>query len=414
MDEMTHLQASREDGFRRQGQDSHLELLGESPAMVAVRDLIARVAETDATVLIRGESGTGKELVARALRARSPRRDKAFVKINCAALPAELLESEMFGVERGAFTGALHSKPGKFEFANHGTIFLDEIGEMLPALQAKLLHVLQDGEFSRLGGGDVRVDVRIVAATNRALEDAVANGLFREDLFYRLNVVSISLPPLRERRDEIPTLVRHFVAKYSAHYNRPGVEISRATLDGFMEYDWPGNVRELENVIQRIVILGAESSPSNPLMPRRGERRGFQERRQSPPAAMPGFAAPMRAPVLDPAPTAGSSTMPHASQSMDAAASGNSVRPAGGATDAGRAPAPATEPTSLKLIGRNAARAAERELMLRMLNRTRWNRKEAAEILGISYKALLYKIKEHRLDDPLTDPDPPAGDSTGR
>ncbi|HET7216881.1 MAG TPA: sigma-54 dependent transcriptional regulator [Vicinamibacterales bacterium] len=401
---MMRPQAAREDGLRRH-HEPQLELLGDSPAMVGVRDLIARVAETDATVLIRGESGTGKELVARALRAGSPRRDKAFVKVNCAALPAELLESEMFGVERGAFTGALQSKPGKFEFANHGTIFLDEIAEMLPALQAKLLHVLQDGEFSRLGGGDVRVDVRIVAATNRKLEDAVATGAFREDLFFRLNVVSIALPPLRERRDEIPTLVRHFLVKYSAHYNRPGVEISRATLDAFMEYEWPGNIRELENVIQRIVILGAESSPTNPLMPRRGERRVFQERRQSasgPVAALAPVERPSRVP---------SAPQPVAAAPLHRVDGGVS---AAGLQDAPRPASPAAnEPTSLKLIGRNAARAAERELMLRMLNRTRWNRKEAAEILGISYKALLYKIKEHRLDDPLTDPDPPTGGSTG-
>jgi len=389
MDEI--LRASAEPA-RRSPSDATVDLLGHSPKMAEVRDLIARVAETDATVLIRGESGTGKELVARALRAGSPRCDKAFVKVNCAALPAELLESEMFGFERGAFSGALQAKPGKFEFANHGTIFLDEIGEMLPSLQAKLLHVLQDGEFSRLGGGDIRVDVRIVAATNRRLDEAVANGHFREDLYFRLNVVSIQLPPLRERREEIPTFVGHFLTKYSVHYNRPGTEISRSTLEAFMEYDWPGNVRELENVIQRIVILGAESSTSSPLMPRRGERRSAaRERRLSTPAiapAPPAAAVPQPPEAVAPAPP----EPPKAPGSTHAA----------------------SEPTSLKLIGRNAARAAERDLMLRMLHRTRWNRKEAAEILGISYKALLYKIKEHRLDDPLTDLDPPRPGSAGR
>jgi two-component system response regulator AtoC len=365
--------------------ETPIDLLGDSPQMVQVRELIALVADTDATVLIRGESGTGKELVARALRAGSPRRDQPFVKVNCAALPAELLESEMFGFERGAFSGALQSKPGKFEFANHGTIFLDEIGEMLPSLQAKLLHVLQDGQFSRLGGQqDVRVDVRIIAATNSRLEEAVANGQFREDLFFRLNVVCIALPPLRERREEIPDLVRHFLARYSAHYNRPGTEISRATLDLFMQHDWPGNVRELENVIQRIVILGSESPSWNPLMPRRGERRSAaRERRQAP-----------RDVDLTP-------------RSVDLAPPSVSLPPPA------IAPLPA-EPPSLKLIGRTAARAAEREMMLRMLHRTRWNRKEAAEILGISYKALLYKIKEHRLDDPLTDPGPPRLDARDR
>jgi len=371
--------------------DTPIDLLGHSQKMAEVRELIARVASTDATVLIRGESGTGKELVARALRAGSPRRDKAFVKVNCAALPAELLESEMFGFERGAFTGALQARPGKFEFANHGTIFLDEIGELLPPLQAKMLHVLQDGGFSRLGGSEVNVDVRVIAATNRRLEEAVAGGHFREDLFFRLNVVSIVMPPLRERRDEIPLFVRYFLTKYSAHYNRPGIEVSADTLESLMAYDWPGNVRELENVIQRIVILGPDCATATPLMPRRTERRSaLRERRQSP-----------RAELLVPPPAA-------------------AVSPAPPAPDVA-APTPLPQPDpdnaadgdarSLKLIGRNAARAAERELMLRMLHRTRWNRKEAAQILGVSYKALLYKIKEHRLDDPLTDPVPRARDS---
>src|SRR5687768_7390819 len=184
-------------------------LLGRNEQMREVQDLIARVADTDVTVLIRGESGTGKELVARAIHSASPRRDKSFVKVNCAALPSELLESELFGFERGAFTGAIQHKPGKFEFANHGTMFLDEISEIHGTLQSKLLQVLQDGEFARLGGrNDVRVDVRIVAATNRDLELAVADGHFREDLFFRLNVVCITLPPLRQRRDELPALTK--------------------------------------------------------------------------------------------------------------------------------------------------------------------------------------------------------------
>src|SRR5260221_286825 len=182
-------------------------VVDDGPEMREVKELIERVAATDVTVLIRGESGTGKELVARALYASSARRDKPFVKVNCAALPTELLESELFGFERGAFTGAIQHKPGKFEFANYGTMFLDEIGDMSVALQAKLLQVLQDGEFARLGGKhDVHVDVRIIAATNRDLEHAVQSGQFREDLYFRLNVVCISLPPLRERREEVPIL----------------------------------------------------------------------------------------------------------------------------------------------------------------------------------------------------------------
>ena len=381
--------SSEEHLTRGSAHDQGIDLLGHSARMAEVRELIARVASTDATVLIRGESGTGKELVARALRAASPRRDKAFVKVNCAALPAELLESEMFGFERGAFTGALQAKPGKFEFANHGTIFLDEIGEMLPPLQAKLLHVLQDGSFSRLGGGEVSVDVRIVAATNRKLEEAVASRAFREDLFFRLNVVSIQMPPLRERREEIPLFVRHFLDRYSAHYNRPGTEISSATLESFMEYDWPGNVRELENTIQRIVILGQDSVASAPLMPRRVERRSaLRERRR---AWIPAEAPAVPATAIAAEPPPRTETRQVAPPPPPMADEGD-------------------EPPSLKLIGRNAARAAERDLMLRMLHRTRWNRKEAAQMLGISYKALLYKIKEHRLDDPLTDPVPPSHD----
>ena len=233
-------------------------MLGTGEKMARVRDLIERVAGTDVTVLIRGESGTGKELVARALHAGSPRRDKPFVKVNCAALPAELLESELFGFERGAFTGALHAKPGKFEFAHHGTIFLDEIAEMSPALQAKLLQVLQDGEFSRLGGkADVRVDVRIITATNRDLERAVAQGQFREDLFFRLNVVSITLPPLRERKDEIPLLTVYFLYKHQTACGRSLSlsDLSDKMMNALMEYSWPGNIRELENVLQQAIIV---------------------------------------------------------------------------------------------------------------------------------------------------------------
>ena len=182
------------------------------------------------------------------------------MKVNCAALPSELLESELFGFERGAFTGAIQHKPGKFEFANHGTMFLDEISEMRAPLQSKLLQVLQDGEFARLGGRqDVRVDVRIVAATNRDLESAVADGQFREDLFFRLNVVCITLPPLRQRRDEIPALTEHFLAQYAEHYNKPPLALATDTLRLFAEYEWPGNVRELENLVKRMVILGTDA-----------------------------------------------------------------------------------------------------------------------------------------------------------
>ena len=334
--------------------------------MREVRELIGRVADTDVTVLVRGESGTGKELVARGIHAASPRRDRIFVKVNCAALPAELLESELFGFERGAFTGAIQQKPGKFEFAHHGTMFLDEISEMGAPLQAKLLQVLQDGEFARLGGRqDVRVDVRVVAATNRDLESAVADGVFREELFFRLNVVCITLPPLRQRRDEIPTLTDYFLRRYSEHYNKPAPALATDTLRLFAEYDWPGNVRELENLVKRMVILGTDA----PIRRDLADAIAGRVMRVGPIPVLQTEAAPL-VPAAAPVP------------------SPPAVVPA----------APAVLNGSLKDIARHAAREAERELIFRTLQQTRWNRREAAEILGISYKALLYKIKEAELD----------------
>ncbi len=345
-------------------------LLGTSDKMREVHDLISRVADTDVTVLIRGESGTGKELVARAIHSSSPRRNRTFVKVNCAALPSELLESELFGFERGAFTGAIQHKPGKFEFAHEGTMFLDEISEMHPPLQSKLLQVLQDGEFARLGGReDVHVDVRIVAATNRDLECAVAEGQFREDLYFRLNVVCITLPPLRQRRDEIPVLTHRFLAYYAEHYNKPAIALAHDTLRLFAEYAWPGNVRELENVVKRTVILGSDDSI----------RRDLADAiagRHHPTGPIPALQSRAASPV---------------SASRDVAAAPllvSAVPPVPVPLVAG----------SLKDIARHAAREAERELIYRTLQQTRWNRRAAAEILGVSYKALLYKIKEAELD----------------
>jgi two-component system response regulator AtoC len=285
------------------------------------------------------------------------------VKVNCAALPTELLESELFGFERGAFTGAIQQKAGKFEFANHGTMFLDEISELPGPLQAKLLQVLQDGEFSRLGGReDVRVDVRVVAATNRDLESAVADGQFREDLFFRLNVVCITLPPLRQRRDEIPVLTEYFLQKYSEHYNRRAPQLAQDTMRLFEEYAWPGNVRELENAVKRAVILGTDT----PIRQEIAEAIAGRQPRVGPIPAIEMAAQPARR--ADPPPP--------------------SAEPE---------PSPDT-PCSLKEIARNAAREAERKLIARTLQYTRWNRREAAELLGISYKALLYKIKDAELD----------------
>jgi two-component system response regulator AtoC len=364
-----------------QSQSKYKMLFGHSERMAEVQDLIERVADTDVTVLIRGESGTGKELVARALCASSLRCGKPFVKVNCAALPTELLESELFGFERGAFTGAIQHKPGKFEFANHGTMFLDEIGDMSFPLQAKLLQVLQDGEFSRLGGkNDVHVDVRVVAATNKDLEQAVADGQFREDLFFRLNVVCINMPPLRERREEIPILSDYFLKKYSVQYNKPYVELSQETMTLLTEYDWPGNIRELENLIKRTVILASEAPIRKEMV------HGIAmaaHRLQSSTAAHHPSAAPARALATVGVAGSGHSSPPHAGPLTP-------TEIACAAADAGN--------YSLKDISRTAAREAERELIFKMLQQTRWNRKETAEILGISYKALLYKIKENGLD----------------
>src|SRR5437667_7515029 len=242
------------DGCERNLTDYAL-LLDGSPPMRAIRTVVENIADTDATVLIRGESGVGKDLVARAIHAASPRRSGPFVKVNCAAIPVGLLESELFGHEKGAFTGAHRRKPGQFEYANKGTVYLDEIAELPLVLQAKLLHVLQDFRFARVGGnGLIDVDTRVIAATNRHLEQAMDRGEFREDLYYRLNVVEIRVPPLRERREEIPALVSWFLAKFNAQYGRQK-QLPPETIARLTEYSWAGNVRELENAIRRLVVL---------------------------------------------------------------------------------------------------------------------------------------------------------------
>jgi PAS domain S-box-containing protein len=232
------------------------EIIGQSPVLLSVLEQVAVVASTGASVLIHGETGTGKELIARAIHSRSPRRDKALIKINCAALPAGLVESELFGHERGAFSGAIAKRIGRFELAHGGTIFLDEVGELQPDVQAKLLRVLQEREFERLGGNaTIKIDVRVIAATNRDLPRAVAEGRFREDLFYRLNVFPIVLPPLRERASDIPLLVHFLVAKSAVRIGKRIQSVSATTMRRLAAYPWPGNVRELENVVERAVIL---------------------------------------------------------------------------------------------------------------------------------------------------------------
>jgi formate hydrogenlyase transcriptional activator len=242
------------------------DIVGESPALRAVLKAVETVSPTDSTVLVCGATGTGKELIARALHALSPRKDRTFVKLNCAAIPTGLLESELFGHEKGAFTGAIAQKVGRFELANQGTLFLDEIGDIPPELQPKLLRVLQEQEFERLGGiRTIRVNVRLVAATNCDLAKMVAEGRFRSDLYYRLNVFPIAMPPLRERPEDIPRLVRHFTQRFARRMSRRIESIPSATMDALVRYPWPGNVRELQNIIERAVILSPGPTLQVPL-----------------------------------------------------------------------------------------------------------------------------------------------------
>jgi len=320
----------------------------EGESLGQIRELLAQISDTDVSVLIQGESGVGKEIVARAVHSTSERREKPFVKVNCAALPSELLESELFGYERGAFTGANARKQGRFELADGGTIFLDEIGEMSPALQAKLLQVLQDGTFTRLGANrETRVDVRVVTATNRPLDQMVAGKGFREDLFFRLNVVNVMIPPLRERREEIPRLVDHFLRRFNARYGKYRTQVSSRLMSLFDRYPFPGNIRELENMIKRTVVLGSEDPVVAELLS--GGERG------------------VRSTV-----TAFQSLLEEVEES------------------AGDVP--------LREVGRRASLEAERETMERVLFQTNWNRRQAARLLQVSYKTLLQKIRECGLE----------------
>ncbi len=333
-------------------------MTGGNPRMAEIRDTIAKVSGTDVTILIRGESGVGKEVAARMIYEHSRRRQKPFIKVNCAAIPHDLLESELFGYEAGAFTGAVRSKPGKFELADHGTLFLDEIAEMHPSLQAKLLHVLQDGKFSRLGAKrDVSVNVRIVCATNKLLEERVREGLFREDLLYRINVVTIFLPPLRERRDEIPILTNHLLQKFAAQYGRTFHPLSAEVSQRMMEYDWPGNIRELENLCKRFILVGSETQILRELSNHSSAR----------------ISLPPEKDLVE---------QPRAERST-----GNEF------------PISSADSLSLLEIGRRAAWEAERRAILDTLELTRWNRREASRRLQISYKALLNKIKQMELDE---------------
>jgi two-component system, NtrC family, response regulator AtoC len=373
--------------LRRQLSDDQSEAFigwGDSPAMRQVARIIEQVADSDVTVLIRGESGVGKELVARAIHQRSTRKNKPFVKVNCAALPAELLESELFGHEKGAFTGAATTRIGKFEQANFGTILMDEIGEMKPPLQAKLLHVLQDAEFTKLGSNKkVNVDVRVIAATNRDLEDMLSRGEFREDLYYRLRVIEAFVPPLRERRDEIVHLAEFFIGKYSQRYNRPARQLSEELREMFLAYEWPGNVRELENMIKRFVILQDEQLVLRELS---------KPRPVGPVSMTPPVGAVPASEQLAPPPF----QSPHAAAPPDADSDEGDEEDEGVAVPV----PPPSDGRRLVDVAREAALNAERVIISDTLRQVHWNRRKAAQLLGVSYKTLLNKIKETGLERP--------------
>ncbi|HET6840942.1 MAG TPA: sigma-54 dependent transcriptional regulator [Candidatus Angelobacter sp.] len=328
------------DHFENLGND--LFFLAASPAMKQIRAQISLVAKVDVPVLLLGESGVGKEIIARLVHKLSPRSRNPLLKVNCAALPADLLESELFGYEAGAFTGATRMKPGKFELCNKGTIFLDEIGEMSPVLQAKLLHVLQDGQFSRLGSRTtITADFRVLAATNVNVQEAIASKTFREDLYYRLNAFTINIPPLRERREEIPWLFRHFMNQFAQKYVHPPVGYSEKLINACLHYHWPGNLRELGNFVKRYMVLQDEQLAISELESKhRGE----------------AFLA-------------------------------DAMSEAGGS---GR-------DSGLKSLVRNLKDKTEVKAIEDALAATNWNRKHAAMRLNISYKALLYKIKQYQI-----------------
>jgi two-component system response regulator AtoC len=327
-------------------------ILGQAPVMVKVKRHIARLSRSDVTVLISGESGTGKELVARAIHKLSPRANKPFVKVNCAALPATLLESELFGFEKGAFTGAFQKKPGKFALAHSGTLLLDEISELPLPMQAKMLQVLQDNEVSSLGSiVNTRFDTRVLVATNANLGEMVHQGQFRSDLYFRINVVSIHMPPLRERKEDIGLLCEHFMEKYARRHNRDSTAIKKETMERFYQYHWPGNVRELQNYIQGMAVLGDEGS-------------FYENMRKNVEARI--FLNGSRA--LLPARAGGTDASTHVTA------------------------------RSLKEVCKAAVRKAESAAIVDALFYTHWNRKKAAALLNVSYKALLNKVKEYGIE----------------
>lgn len=349
--------------------------VGKSPGMVSIMAMLGQLGWSEAPILIQGETGSGKDVIAREIHANSRRAKKPFVKLNCAALPSELVESELFGYERGAFTGAFQRKPGIFEAADGGTILLDEIGDMDVRLQAKLLQVLQDHEFQRIGGKEViKVDVRVIAATHRDLEKFIQEGKFREDLYYRLNVVNLVVPPLRERKEDIPALTDFLLKKH----HKPGSPMPVVTLElrsTMMAWDWPGNVRELENFARRMLIF------QDPAMLARDLQARIKSQQQA---------------VAPAAPTAVVIPITTAPAAATEQSTGDRV--------------PVLEEVN------KANRRAEAEAILNALNATRWNRKEASALLHIDYKALLYKMKKLGIDQQPSDVESPAaaGELTGK
>jgi two-component system, NtrC family, response regulator AtoC len=338
-------------------------IIGESPPILDVYAILQRVADTPTTVLITGESGTGKELVARALHENSSRRDKPFIKVNCAAIPKDLMESELFGYEKGAFTGAVGAKPGRFELAHEGTLFLDEIGEIPNEMQVKLLRVLQESEFERVGGiKTIRVDVRLVAATNRDLKKEITVGGFREDLYYRLNVVPIALPALRERRGDITHLARHFIAKFNARLKKNVEGIEADALERLNAYQWPGNIRELENVIERALLFADAAK-----------------------IRLEDLAEELRGPAVDHH-ARHTPTPPHASTTVPGLSRGDDDEEA-----------VTSDGDGLKEQVKAAMSKLERDLIIRALKQTQSNVTHAARLLKISRKGLQLKMKELNL-----------------
>jgi two-component system response regulator AtoC len=308
-------------------------VFGSTDTMRALRERLAKIAGANVPVLIHGESGTGKDIIARLIHAASPWKTGPWVKVNCPAIPGTLLESELFGYEKGAFTGAFGMKPGRVEMAHRGTLFLDEISELDMSLQSKLLQLLQDGQFCRIGAQeDKKVEVRVVCATNRKLEEEIANGAFRADLFYRINVVNLHMPPLRERTSDLADLIAYFLEHYNTKFNSRAKPLSNELMNLLRKYHWPGNIRELENLIKRYVILGNEEAISGDLRPQ--------------------------------------------------------------PTDFFSADIDVDGPISLKKITKQAVHELERKVILKVLQHHHWNRKQAARALNISYRALLYKIRD--------------------